>query len=227
MQAPSTDAERRLVMDALAWVVNGMSRIIGPDVELVLHDLSRPEASVMAIANGTISRRTVGSAIFSGPFGDEGLRQLIQGGDRDEPVTVVADYRTTLPDGRQLDSLSLMFRGTDGKAYAALCANADRQRLRQLRDLLDAMLSGTRAPEPAEDPASVEEMARRIIEESIAATGARGEPLGREDRRRAVLAMQARGLFLIRQSVELAAERLGVTRHTIYNDLERRDGDPV
>lgn len=220
MERPRNAAEVQLVFNVLRAVVNGLGRIIGPDVEVVLHDLRQPATSVIAIANGHISKRTIGSPVFSGPFGDEGLRALIEAGEEGDAVTAVSDYKTTLPDGRELDSLSLMFRGPDGKAVAGLCVNADRGRMRALRDLLSGFLDSP-VLEATEPPAeSVEEVASRIIEESIASVSANPARPSREERMRAVQVMQDRGLFLIRQSADLAAERLGVTRYTIYNYLD-------
>ncbi|WP_127105652.1 helix-turn-helix transcriptional regulator [Pararhodobacter zhoushanensis] len=219
---PSTPRECALVLSTLKWVVNHTGALLGPDLELVLHDLSHPDSSVVAIANGRISGRGVGSAIFSGPFDDKGLKALIENGDANEACTVVADYRTRLPDGRELDSLSLMFRNQDGRAFAALCANADRSRLLQLRGLIEGLFApiDEPAPKPDESP-SVDVMVHSIIEESIASVAATTGALTKDERAQAVRLMNDRGLFLVRSSVEMAAERLGVTRHTIYNYLDK------
>lgn len=222
---PSTARERALVISTLKWVVNHTTALLGPDLELVLHDLSRPDTSVVAISNGRISGRGIGSAIISGPFDDKALKSLIENGEVDEAVTVIADYHTRVPDGRTLDSLTLMFRDDKGRAFAALCANADRARLVQLRQLVDGMFAPPVAAASVEDEAdptvSVEAMVRKIIEESIAAVSTTPNTLSRDERAQAVRLMSERGLFLVRSSVEMAAERLGVTRHTIYNYLDK------
>lgn len=221
---PSSPRECALVIATLKWVVNHTSALLGPDLELVLHDLSRPDTSVVAISNGRISGRGIGSAIISGPFDDKGLKALIENGEVDEACTVIADYHTRLPDGRALDSLSLMFRDDKGRAFAALCANADRSRLVQLRQLVDGLFAQpmvAAAEAETEAAVSVDTMVQKIIEESIAAVSPTPANLSREERAQAVRLMNDRGLFLVRASVEMAAERLGVTRHTIYNYLDK------
>jgi hypothetical protein len=45
--------------------------------------------------------------------------------------------------------------------------------------------------------------------------------LAREDKRRAVRLLDERGAFVLRKSVEHVAERLGVSRFTVYNYLDR------
>ncbi|PWE27520.1 hypothetical protein C4N9_15855 [Pararhodobacter marinus] len=220
---PSTARERALVISTLKWVVNHTSALLGPDLELVLHDLSRPDASVVAISNGHISGRGIGSAIISGPFDDKALKVLIENGEVDEACTVIADYHTRVPDGRTLDSLTLMFRDDKGRAFAALCANADRARLVQLRQLVDGLFAQpvTSANGDDDSTVSVDTMVRKIIEESIASVSTTPNSLSRDERAQAVRLMNERGLFLVRSSVEMAAERLGVTRHTIYNYLDK------
>lgn len=218
---PQNDRERNLVLGVLKSIVVVLERMLGPDVELVAHDLHVPEHSVVAIANGKISGRTIGSAIFTGPFGDLGLQKLIQGEDDPEPVTVVDDYKTRAADGRELHSLSLLFRDVDGVAFAALCANSDRSRLQQLKELLNDMFFQDAPSKAPEEPPSVEEMAIRIIEESVASVSPGGTQLTKDERIAAVKSMQERGLFIIRSSVDIAAKRLGVTRHTIYNYLDQ------
>ena len=44
-------------------LVEFLGRILGPDYEIVLHDLSRKQPSVIAIANGQISGRTIGAPL--------------------------------------------------------------------------------------------------------------------------------------------------------------------
>src|SRR5690606_3464091 len=69
--------ERRRVMEILKPVVELMGKVLGPNVELVLHDLTQPSASVVAIANGHVTARGVGSPILSGPQDDVAFRTAI------------------------------------------------------------------------------------------------------------------------------------------------------
>ena len=79
MISPKTKRERELVLQTLRHVVEELGSALSGNVEVVLHDLSKPGSSVTAIANGQITGRTVGSAIISGPFDDLGLKKLLAG----------------------------------------------------------------------------------------------------------------------------------------------------
>ncbi|MEZ5741700.1 MAG: helix-turn-helix domain-containing protein [Burkholderiaceae bacterium] len=91
----------------------------------------------------------------------------------------------------------------------------------QLKSLVDGMFADPLPAEPPDQDVSVEEMVDKIIDESIAAVSTSPQSMTKDERVKAVRAMNNRGLFLIRSSVETAAARLGVTRYTIYNYLDQ------
>ncbi len=227
--SPKNTRERELVIETLKWVVEGLQQIIGSDVEIVLHDLSKPGHSVVAIANGHITGRSIGSPIISGPFGDLGLQKLMSGeaAEAGKPYSIVSDYRTRSRIGHQLDSTSIILRDDKSEAYAAFCVNADHSRLRELDGVVKGLLAaiGGVSPEPVEpESASVDDLVQEIIQSGIAATEKPVAAMGREDKMEAVRHMNDRGLFLIRSSVDLAAAHLGITRFTVYNYLDQLRG---
>ena len=71
--SPGIQRERETILNALRPLTELLSTVVGPNVEVVLHDLTKPEASIVAIANGYISRRSVGDSILSGPRQDKGF----------------------------------------------------------------------------------------------------------------------------------------------------------
>jgi predicted transcriptional regulator YheO len=224
MITPETPRERELVLQTLRYVVEGLAKALSGNVEVVLHDLSKPGSSVTAIANGHITGRTVGSAIISGPFDDLGLKKLLSGDGSapGETYTIVSGYRTRARSGHELDSTSLILRDREGEAYAALCVNVDQSRLRQVHELLGDLLARDRQDDAgdASDPPSVDSLVQEIIEDGIRATGKSVAAMTKDDKMEAVSHMSRRGLFLIRSSVDLVAANLGVSRFTIYNYLD-------
>jgi predicted transcriptional regulator YheO len=200
-----------------------MQHIIGGDVEIVLHDLSKPGQSVAAIANGHITGRVIGSPIISGPFDDLGLQELMSAdfAKRGEACSIISGYKTRSRCGRELESTSMILRAESGEAYAAFCINADRSRLRELDTVVRGLLASIgEAPQQFGEPESpsVDDLVQEIIQSGIAATERPVATMTREDK------MTERGLFLIRSSVDLVASRLGVSRFTIYSYLEQLRG---
>ncbi|RBB93774.1 hypothetical protein C3E97_032780, partial [Pseudomonas sp. MWU12-2115] len=63
-------AEKQAVLGALSATVKRVGAMVDAHTEVVLHDLGRPERSIIAIENGHVSGRQAGDAILSGPAGD-------------------------------------------------------------------------------------------------------------------------------------------------------------
>jgi hypothetical protein len=62
----------------------------------------------------------------------------------------------------------------------------------------------------------------QLVEAAEASIGKRTSEMTRSEKQQVVRFLDERGVFLIRKAVESTAERLGVTRFTIYNYLERK-----
>lgn len=220
---PAIQAEREAVLNALRQVVPMLAAMAGPHLEVVLHDVSRPENSVVAIANGHISGRVVGSSVLEGPHGDKGFaaatRVVSPGG---AVHSMVDGYETQMPDGRKLKSASAIFRDSDGIPFATLCLNADVGVFQATHAWLEQMLAPVRqiavVPRAAPAAASVQQMdtlIQEIIGDAVSLAA-----MKREQRIEAVREMQRRGLFIVKGGVQRAADALRVSRFTIYNYVE-------
>jgi hypothetical protein len=63
----------------------------------------------------------------------------------------------------------------------------------------------------------------QLIEMAETSLGKRVADMGRTEKQQVVRFLDERGAFLIRRAVEDVADRLGVTRFTIYNYLDREE----
>jgi predicted transcriptional regulator YheO len=200
------------VVDVYRPLVEPLARASGPGVEVVLHDLSKLPNSVAAIAGG-LSGREVGA-----PATDLGLRLLM----REDPPESIIGYRTELPGGVICRSSTIFLRGDHDRPVAALCINRDISRLTAARDLLAELIdtsevSGHDRTETFYD--TVEHLTDDLLGRAIASVGVPVAQMSKADKTLVVKDLQRRGFFLIKESVELAATSLGVSRYTIYNYL--------
>lgn len=233
LPAPAIQAERAAVINALRPVVPMLAAMAGTHLEVVLHDVGRPEHSVIAIANGHISGRAVGSSVLEGPHDDKGFAAATRVVSRDGAVHSVVDgYTTVTADGRSLKSASAIFRDASGAPFATLCLNVDVSVFRATHAWLEQMLQPFRqaaAPEapaaaPAADAPQMDVLMQEIIGDAVSL-----EKMSKEEKIQAVREMQRRGLFIVKGGVQRAAAALQVSRFTIYNymeELRRREGAP-
>lgn len=220
--------ERTLTLTVLKAAIQALGSVVPGNIEILLHDLQHPERSVVAIVNGQLSGRRVGSPILAAPEQDQGFQALMQasaGKPGSEPL-VLPDYPTTLK-GRTLRSATAIFRDRSGQAFASLCINTDVSGLDAAMAFLRHFepLGATALANSGSEAADMPVLMAEIIEAALQGSG-QGR-MNKQAKVQAVRAMQERGLFIVKGGVEKAAEALGVTRYTIYNYLEQLRGETV
>ena len=201
-----------------------MECALNQHTEVVIHDLQRPESSIVDIVNGHVSGRQVGSPIIAGPADDLAFGTLIGGKSaaQSNEVRVAANYTSRAGEGRPLRSSSVVLFDETGQAAAALCVNVDMGAIERIQRELQSVLVPTIVPPAAEsrNEANIEGLIEEIIVAAIDGAGAPVDRMSKVEKKAAVATMHERGLFVIRGSVERVAARLGVTKFTIYNYLE-------
>lgn len=209
------------VLKSLVPVVRMLGRLLGRDCEVVLHELSHPQTSVVAVENGQVTGRQVGDGIRD-------LFNTVLRSPRFEEDMLV-NYPTRLPDGRTLRSGTVLIRDEAGKVIGALCINIDLTRVSAAKQLLDEQMT-IEVGVPAggtPDRAEEEEEAHRqdvlsildaLIGNALSEVGT-GEVTNKDERAKLVRFLDERGAFRIKGAVDIVAHRLGVSRYTIYNYL--------
>jgi predicted transcriptional regulator YheO len=208
----SGDAAR--LIGVFTSLVDHLGRVLPANTEVILHDLSKMPNSIVAIS-GNLTGRQVG-----GPATDYLLSKIRSGDLGDE-----AGYVTELPDGRRLQSSTMIVWDSEGTPAAALCMNIDATALLELKlrvdDLLHASLttpSSPSAPAPSERfPRSVDELTNHLMQQAIARVGVEPSEMKKEHKVAVVRALEEAGFFLVREGTETIARVLNVTKFTIYN----------
>jgi predicted transcriptional regulator YheO len=198
---------------AMAAIVD----LLGPGCEVVLHDMSRPDASVIAI-EGNVTGREVGA-----PLTNSGLTSL-----RSPESGRVYSYTTVAEGGRVIKSASVFLSDDKGTIFGGLCINLDITPFLTFDSHLQGLLRSTDEEAPSQTfGGDVGEVLDKMLDEAIAATGIPISLMQRADRLRVVRTLEEKGAFLLRKAMPLVAERLGVSRHTIYSDLAEIDESRV
>ncbi|MBJ9973925.1 PAS domain-containing protein [Pseudomonas sp. S75] len=226
MDSSELSREHTLTFNVLKAALQALGSVIPNNVEVLLHDLGQPERSVVAVVNGHVSGRRVGSPILAAPEQDQGYRALMQAGhdgQGNDPV-VLPDYPTTLG-GRTLRSATAIFRDSSGHPFASLCVNTDNTGLDAALAFLEHFRPLGAAPTvaPLGETADLGQLMREIVEDALRRCGQ--ARMNKGAKVEAVRLMQERGLFIVKGGVEKAAQALGVTRYTIYNYLEQLRGE--
>ena len=203
--------ENHLLLREGRKIVEALGKTLAPLVEVVLHDLTDADHSVVAIANN-LSGRQVGDAAT-----EMGLARMA---DPDFPE-VIENYANRFPDGRPAKSTSIGLKNSRGDYVAAICLNMDVSMLSAVTPGLTQLLRVDVAAPPVPEsltPRRVEDV-RTALEHFAAARNTTPMAMTLDQRREAMRELADSGLLNLRRALSEVAQTLGVARSTVYTYL--------
>ncbi len=210
--------EHQLLLRESKKIVEALGQTLSPLVEVVLHDLSQPEHSVIAIANN-LSGRQVGDATT-----EIGLARI---GDASFPE-VLQNYPNRFPDGRPAKSTSIGLKDSRGTYVAAICLNMDISMLSATAasvlqlvqtDMTANGLKETLAARSLDD-------IRLSLAQFASAHNTTTRALSLAQRQQAVSELAGKGLLNLKNALSEVAASFGVARSTVYTYLPPVKGTP-
>jgi predicted transcriptional regulator YheO len=217
-----THMTRTEAFEHLDSVARGLALTLGPTCEALVQEITDGAVcTVLSIYNGQVSGRSVGStlSIYGADTRDDigNLMDLADAADDDSSVCMEAVTAT----GRRVKSSSWILRG---HGYVLLLGiNMDVTTLSLVGDVISGLASvngdlraNLNGQVQSSEPSGV-------IDECLSALGRPAETLDRAGRVELVRLLSERGFFEYHKSVALLAERLGVSKNTVYNYLREVD----
>ena len=205
-------------------VAKMLGKTFGSGCEVVIHDLSAPQSSVVYVENGHVTGRCTGQSF------DHLVRQVLL--DERFADDHLANYYFYSEDGRLIKSSTVLLRDADKKVAGAMCINMDTTVLSEAAVLLSGVFRGigearqklSKEEEIGACPGGhIEEIADELIERILG--GREAAAMNREEKVLAIRFMEQKGLFLIKGVVDKVAARMGISKVTVYSYLDEiRDG---
>ena len=184
----------------------GIATMLGPNCETLVHDMLRPGHPILAIYHSTVTGREVGST--EDIFGDIGHYEQAVYQDRDYVNQLVLTS-----DGRTFKSTT--FHAIGGDYHYALGINVDITSMVRAQQALSELTatSGELQQTLMQDARSQLE---ELLCECINVVGKEPEQMKKTDRMRIIRMLYKRRAFTYQKSVAIVAERLNVSRYTVY-----------
>lgn len=195
--------------DFLYTLGRTIARMFGSSCEVIIHDMSGAYMENLAIFNGHVSGRTEGSRLSI--YGNETELRSEENVDLNSDI---CNQIVILPNGKTIKSSTVHFRGED--FHYALGINYDITVLGQMQHLLSSITAAE--GELYESLSNSGEV--RIDTLFDAAMEIINKPVGqmkKADRIALVRILKENGAFELQRSVPYVAEKLGVTKFTVYN----------
>lgn len=203
-------------------VIDFLAEILGRNSEIVLHDLTNLDSSILAIKNNHITKRTVGD-----PATDYVLRVVKDGIDETVPFSI--NYRgITKRDNGLIRSASLYIRYKN-QLVGMICVNTDEtifSEINQHMEALEVLMSTYKQNETKPSPIvenvsrSVEEMANNAVLDTSVKKGITPRSFKPDDKFETIENLFDGGFFLLKGSVQEIARLLNISEPTVYRYLQ-------
>ncbi len=225
------------VLDHYKLLVPFLGEALGSNVEIVLHDVRNLSTSIVAIANGDISGRSVGS-----PATDFLLKLLQE--YKDKKAQHAINYFSKSHKGHIL-RCSSYFIFDEEELVGVLCLNHDLDIYVKARNSLDQLFlmndfapdlptpSSIKGPAKEELPKdsciadmmenfyqTADDAIEHMIDKYVAPYGVESQRLSIKERKEIVAQLHESGLFLLKGGISALAARLDVSEPTIYRYIQ-------
>lgn len=208
-----------------------LGHTLGPEYEVVLHDLTDKDRSIVAISNRQVSGRQVGAPL-------EGLALKFVTEEKYVNSDYLLNYRTQNSDGKVMRGSSLFIKSRE-RLIGMLCINYDDSRHRAVSEeilrlchpdafvdtnfqLDEVRIMDARQEESEEAPQNTSDGApRRAVSRELIRRGLAAEQLTPEGRAQIIQALDAEGIFLLKGAVGDVADALRCSKASIYRYISQ------
>ncbi|CAH0524482.1 Transcriptional regulator DauR [Vibrio hippocampi] len=213
--APFSEHDK-IILKSYEAVVDGLASLIGPFCEIVLHSLEDLNTSAVKIANGENTGRQVGS-----PITDLALKMLkdIEGSERN----FSRSYFTRAKGGVFMKSITIAIRNGDNRVIGLLCINVNLDA--PFSQILQSFMPTQEAKEAASSvnfASDVEELVDQTVERTIEDINADKSVSNNTKNRQIVMELFDKGIFDIKDAINRVADRLNISKHTVYLYIRQR-----
>ncbi|TCO79028.1 helix-turn-helix transcriptional regulator [Marinisporobacter balticus] len=202
------------ILSAMIPIVEGMAKTFGKNCEVVLHDLHNYKSSIIAIENGHVTGRSLGS-----PMTESGLKAIQRGNTKEN----IINYTGKTTDGRILKSSTMFIKDETGEVIGSLCINFDMSALMVAQNAIGEMMQ-TENQDKVESTSYSVNVVNDVLSDIVSNTiNQLGKPIAymnKEEKVSIVKKLNDQGAFLIKGAIDYVAKVLCVSRYTIYNYLD-------
>jgi predicted transcriptional regulator YheO len=213
-------------------LVDFLGKVLGPQYEVVFHDLTDKKYEIAAIANGQISGRKIGA-----PLTDLALQFLMDKTYQESDY--IANYCGLTKAESQIRSSTMFVKNEKGELIGMLCINCDNGKANEIvtnlrslfqLDMPDAVpvpcIETYKEPEAAPAaietfPQSIAHLVASVLKQTLPDSNIPKERLTQNEKLKIVDILNQKGIFLIKGAVTETAAQLCSSEASIYRYLSK------
>ncbi len=214
------------ILQKFYGIADYIAAINGPTCEVIVHDISNLQSSIVHIVNGHVTDRQVGGTIT-----DYALDLIME--RQDQQKDSIVNYMGSTRDGRILRSSTYFIRDNQEELIGLLCVNIDITDLITARDILSKAAALNSAPVHESAAAasrehfnlSVDELVNGVIDNVILESGISPENSNTKQKKELTRILFDRGVFKIKGAVNVLAKRLNISSQSVYRYYKEIEGE--
>ena len=200
------------ILATLIPVAKGVAETFGSNCEVVIHDFSNLEQSIVAIFNGHVTGRTLETKMTESILEKINLHQ--EGHD-------VYNYTGKSTLGRELKSTTTFIRNDANEIVGCMCINFDITDMLSARNIMNDLCKvDEKEVEVIGEVNKINDVLYDIVENTIHKFGRPVIYLTKDEKVSIVKDLEDKGVFLIKGAIDYVANALQVSRYTVYNYLD-------
>ncbi len=210
-----------VILNQYVKLVEFLGNVLGEDYEIALHDLSIKERSIIAIANGHVSGRSVGA-----PLTDLALEIISNNSYKKSDFRI--NYQGLSAENKILRSSTMFIKDSENRLIGLLCINFDGSKYRKLsQDILELCNIGALPTSPLENFSdSITGLTKTAIsnilsEQKIDLHNETLKSLSHKTKISIVEGLSKKGIFELKGAVNAVATELCCSIPTIYRYLKK------
>ncbi|RUM39681.1 MAG: transcriptional regulator [Desulfobulbus sp.] len=208
-------SEHKQIFQNLQQVADAVHALFGPNCEVVIHDLSDLQKSLVYM-RGDVTGRNIGA-----PATDLLTKLLQQSPGKGD---YRHNYKSVTADGRCLKSATTIIKDSTGKAVAAFCINLDTtayfNAIQALLPFIHDLETGI-YPSKENFADSPSDTIKALFVQAVEEIGVQPSAMSIEEKTRFIEKMKQSGVFQFKGAVEQVAGLMDVTKCTVYNYLKK------
>jgi len=207
-------------------IADFLSKVIGDNTEVLIHDFTSYQESIVHIINGHISNRAVGDSITDLVL--EFLKNESKGDNQ-----YLCNYNSKTYNDKVLYSSTFFIRDEKNDVVGALCLNSDYSEIEKSFSLISSFLPNftnqritSAKPDVKENLSSdSQQMTLNKIDSVVAEFGITPDRMTIDEKTKIISELHEYGVFMLRGSVQEAAQKLSMSEPSIYRYIKKIKSD--
>lgn len=191
-----------------------VAEMFSPYLEVIVHDLTNPNQSIIAIFNSHITGRKIGDGTS-----DIGYKKL-----SNELPDKIVNYSNKSPSGVELKSSSLTIRNDDNKIIGSMGFNFDLSHFVNMREFIDLFSKSVEMEElPKKEEFfmwSIKTEIQQALNKYLMMNKLQSKVLTRDDKLKVISYMKNKGYISKKGAKTIISELLAISRPTLYKYLK-------